>query len=209
EWVRRRESRRSDRHPRPEWSSDPTCPVVSGVPAVSIRLLASIVALCVTAAAGRTEDWPQFRGPAGTGGVTGKVLPPDTWTTTKNVAWKYEVPGHGWSCPIVVDGKVYVTSCVTDARMAAPKTGYYAPQTPRPTTANTAGRCSASTQPPARYSGRGSPTGGNPNPRSTGRRATPRKRPCPMANGCTRTSETSACTATTRLASNCGPARGT
>ena len=43
-------------------------------------------------------------------------------------AWKYEVPGHGWSCPIVVAGKVFVTSCVTEAKVAAPKTGYYAPK---------------------------------------------------------------------------------
>ena len=64
---------------------------------MSIRLLASIVALSVTASAGRAEDWPRFRGPGGTGVATGKVLPPDTWTTTQNVAWKYEVPGHGWS----------------------------------------------------------------------------------------------------------------
>jgi len=72
-------------------------------------------------------DWPQFRGPGGTGVVTGKTLPPDTWTAKENVAWKFEVPGHGWSCPIVVGGKVFVTSCVTDAKVAAPKTGYYAP----------------------------------------------------------------------------------
>jgi len=72
-------------------------------------------------------DWPQFRGPGGTGVVTGKTLPPDTWSAKENVAWKYEVPGHGWSCPIVVGGKVFVTSCVTDAKVAAPKTGYYAP----------------------------------------------------------------------------------
>ncbi len=74
-----------------------------------------------------SADWPQFRGPGGTGVVTGKVLPPDTWGAKENVAWKYEVPGHGWSCPIVVGGKVFVTSCVTDAKVAAPKTGYYAP----------------------------------------------------------------------------------
>lgn len=73
------------------------------------------------------SDWPQFRGPGGTGVVMSKVLPPDTWTAKENVAWKYEVPGHGWSCPIVVGGKVFVTSCVTDAKVAAPKTGYYAP----------------------------------------------------------------------------------
>lgn len=74
------------------------------------------------------DDWPQFRGPAGTGVVTGKRFPPAAWSPKENVAWRYEVPGQGWSCPIVVGGKVFVTSCVSDEKVAAPKTGYYAPK---------------------------------------------------------------------------------
>jgi outer membrane protein assembly factor BamB len=91
------------------------------------RLVLTLTILCTPAAA-RAGDWPQFRGPGGAGVVADPVLPPDTWSPAKNVAWKYEVPGHGWSCPIVVGGKVFVTSCVTDAKVAAPKTGYYAPR---------------------------------------------------------------------------------
>jgi len=74
------------------------------------------------------SDWPQFRGPGGTGVITDSTLPPHRWTTTESVAWKYEVPGYGWSCPIVAAGRVYVTSCVSDTKMPAPKTGYYAPR---------------------------------------------------------------------------------
>jgi outer membrane protein assembly factor BamB len=94
---------------------------------VPIRLFAAIVAAFVTADLVSAADWPQFRGPGGSGVVTGAMVPPDTWTGTQNVAWKYEVPGHGWSCPIVVGGKVFVTSSVTDSKLDAPKTGYYAP----------------------------------------------------------------------------------
>jgi len=94
---------------------------------VSIRTAAAFIALCVVAAAGLAGDWPQFRGPGGAGVVGGGVVPPDTWTGTQNVAWKYEVSGHGWSCPIVVGGKLFVTSCVADEKLPAPKTGYYAP----------------------------------------------------------------------------------
>src|SRR5581483_9410478 len=90
------------------------------------RLLPAVLALALPPAAG-AADWPQFRRPGGTGVVTGPVLPPDTWTTTQNVAWKYDVPGRGWSCPIVVGDKVFVTTCVADDNPAAPKTGYYAP----------------------------------------------------------------------------------
>lgn len=94
---------------------------------VANRVLAACVLVLVWAAGGRAGDWPQFRGLGGTGVVTGKVLPPDKWTTSENVAWKYEVPGSGWSCPIVVGGKVFVTSCVSADKVVAPKTGYYAP----------------------------------------------------------------------------------
>lgn len=73
-------------------------------------------------------DWPQFRGHGGSGVVKGSLVPPTTWTKKENVLWKYEMPGHGWSSPIVVGGKIFITSCVTDAKLAAPKTGYYAPR---------------------------------------------------------------------------------
>lgn len=101
--------------------------ITQAVTTLHLRLWIAFIGTALPVAA-RAADWPQFRGPGGTGVVTGKVLPPDTWTAKENVAWKYEVPGHGWSCPIVVGGKVFVTSCVTDAKVAAPKTGYYAPK---------------------------------------------------------------------------------
>jgi outer membrane protein assembly factor BamB len=95
---------------------------------MSFRLLAlAAIALAFAPSAGRAEDWPQFRGPGGTGVVAGNVVPADKWTTEENVAWKADLPGNGWSCPIVTGGKVFVTSCVGPEKGAAPKTGYYAP----------------------------------------------------------------------------------
>ncbi|HEX3151444.1 MAG TPA: PQQ-binding-like beta-propeller repeat protein [Gemmataceae bacterium] len=93
---------------------------------MSLRFLTRL-ALLVLPAPVCADEWPQFRGPGGTGVVTSKVVPPSTWTTTDNVAWKTEVPGEGWSCPIVTGGKVFVTSCVSDTKATPPKTGYYAP----------------------------------------------------------------------------------
>ncbi len=58
------------------------------------RLALSAVALVSAFSSGRGEDWPQFRGPGGTGVVAGKVLPPDGWTTKDNVVWKTEIPGR-------------------------------------------------------------------------------------------------------------------
>ncbi len=64
-------------------------------------------------------DYPQFRGPDGTG-VTQASDPPLEWENDKNVAWKREIPGSGWSQPIVVKGSVFVTTAVGD-KLAKPK----------------------------------------------------------------------------------------
>ena len=46
-----------------------------------------LVALAVTAAAARAEDWPGFRGPTGMGHSGEKGLPVK-WSDKDNVAWK-------------------------------------------------------------------------------------------------------------------------
>jgi outer membrane protein assembly factor BamB len=57
------------------------------------------------------EDWPQFRGPTGEGHATAKNLPLE-WGKNKNVGWMTPIPGLGWSSPIVVKGRVYLTTAV-------------------------------------------------------------------------------------------------
>ncbi len=57
----------------------------------------------------RSEDWPQFRGPLGTGVAPDAAIPHE-WSEDKNVAWKVAIPGAGWSQPIVVGQTVYVTT---------------------------------------------------------------------------------------------------
>lgn len=59
----------------------------------------------------RAENWTEFRGPTRQGHSAEKNLPVH-WTTTDNVAWKVEVPGNGWSSPVVYDGRVYLTTAV-------------------------------------------------------------------------------------------------
>lgn len=53
-------------------------------------------------------DWPQWRGPLGTG-ISDERRVPVAWTATKNVKWKVPLPAEGNSSPIVVAGKVLVT----------------------------------------------------------------------------------------------------
>jgi outer membrane protein assembly factor BamB len=75
-------------------------------------LLAAALLPCATAvtavAPPPADSWPEFRGPAGEGRYNGTL--PTEWGSDKNVAWKQEIPGKGWSSPVVVDGKVYVTT---------------------------------------------------------------------------------------------------
>ncbi len=52
-------------------------------------------------------DWPGFRGPGGNAVTSDKV--PTEWGDKKNIKWKLDLPGKGFSSPIVVGDKVFVT----------------------------------------------------------------------------------------------------
>ncbi len=55
-------------------------------------------------------DWYQFRGPAGNGHADAKLV--TEWDAKKNVTWRKELPGVGWSSPAVAGGKVFLTTAV-------------------------------------------------------------------------------------------------
>ena len=56
-------------------------------------------------------DWPQFRGPNGNGYI-GKLNHPTQWAMKQNLAWSHPIPGGGWSSPIIVGKRVFVTTAV-------------------------------------------------------------------------------------------------
>jgi outer membrane protein assembly factor BamB len=70
------------------------------------------------------ENWPQFRGPLA-GVVADDPRLPETWTQTENVTWKADVPGIGWSSPVVWNDHVIVTAAVTATDAEKPKPGLY------------------------------------------------------------------------------------
>ncbi len=83
----------------------------------------SIIFLCLSVVIRAGEpDWPQFRGPDLNPVGTSKSLP-DRWSTTENVEWVANIPGRGWSSPIVTGGKVYVTTAVTEGKSKVPQIG--------------------------------------------------------------------------------------
>lgn len=65
----------------------PTCGAAAGAPAAA-------------------DNWPQFRGPGARGISTNSHLP-QRWSASENVAWKRDIPGRGWSSPIVWGGRLF------------------------------------------------------------------------------------------------------
>jgi outer membrane protein assembly factor BamB len=88
---------------------------------VSIAAVASALAAPAPDAPAR---WPQFRGPDGVASLDGAGLP-DTWSRERNVGWVTEIPGHGWSSPIVWNDLVFLTTAVTSGEFKQPTSGIF------------------------------------------------------------------------------------
>jgi len=83
--------------------------------------LTSIVAisLAITGLGFLTEkaeagNWPQWRGPDGSGISNEKNLPSE-WSPTKNIKWKVAIDGRSHSSPIVWGNRVFLTTAVEGA----------------------------------------------------------------------------------------------
>jgi PQQ-like domain len=69
-------------------------------------------------------DWPGFRGPDMSGLALDASLP-ERWSATERVRWSVDVPGQGWSSPIVAHGVVYLTSAISKRPFKQPSPGIY------------------------------------------------------------------------------------
>jgi outer membrane protein assembly factor BamB len=71
---------------------------------------------------GTVHNWPQWRGPLGSG-VSPQGDPPLDWNEAdgKNVRWKTEIPGRGHSTPIVWGDQVFVTTAIPFGEPLAPR----------------------------------------------------------------------------------------
>ena len=84
-------------------------------------LMCALLLMSVTVHA-QNAVWPQFLGPESNPVGTHPKLA-DRWSKTENVEWSQEIPGRGWSSPIVTGGKVYLTTVTTDGKSKPPQTG--------------------------------------------------------------------------------------
>jgi outer membrane protein assembly factor BamB len=69
----------------------------------------TIAAFFIAANFALAGNWPQFRGPDGSGVSDEKGLP-TTWGPSENVKWKTDVPGRSAASPVVFGKKIFVTS---------------------------------------------------------------------------------------------------
>jgi len=76
---------------------------------MSRRIRLAFILVYLTGGSLAAADWPQWRGPSGTG-TTAETGLPVKWSATENVAWKAPIGGLGVSTPIVVGDRVFVTS---------------------------------------------------------------------------------------------------
>jgi outer membrane protein assembly factor BamB len=84
--------------------------------------LALALTLAPAAARAESASWPQFRGPdANPVGASSRL--PERWSATENVEWKVDIPGRGWSSPIVTGGKAFLTTVITEGASKQPQTG--------------------------------------------------------------------------------------
>ena len=90
----------------------------------SCWLVATLLAVtcCLSSLQAQQAEWAQFRGPAANPTAENEKLP-SHWSTTENVEWMSEIPGRGWSSPIVSGGKVFLTTVTTDGKSKPPQTG--------------------------------------------------------------------------------------
>jgi outer membrane protein assembly factor BamB len=81
-------------------------------------LRALTVMLMSAAAVGQSDDsptWPEYRGPTRDGHAPRAEIPL-RWGEKDNVRWKTPIRGSGWSSPVVVDGRIWLTSATEDGR---------------------------------------------------------------------------------------------
>jgi len=82
---------------------------------MTVRLLAFLLLTLALPVTRGAENWPQFRGPDGTGHSDARGLPLQ-WSETRNVVWKTAIHDRGWSSPVIYGKQIWLTSANKDGR---------------------------------------------------------------------------------------------
>lgn len=79
-----------------------------------MRLLLPCVVSLLVVTSLEAADWTKFRGPNADGKVAIEGLPLK-WSQAENVAWRTEIPGEGWSSPVVSGDRIFLTTAIENA----------------------------------------------------------------------------------------------
>ena len=63
----------------------------------------------------QNENWTHFRG-SNLNGIAEPANIPMIFNDTTNVKWKTEIPGRGWSSPVVYENQIWVTTASADGK---------------------------------------------------------------------------------------------
>jgi outer membrane protein assembly factor BamB len=85
------------------WRSSVSCAWIA-----SLIVALGVVALGLVPRVSADQHWPQWRGPEANGVAEGDSYP-IRWTTSENVAWKFEIPGIGASTPVIWGDLIVIT----------------------------------------------------------------------------------------------------
>lgn len=80
----------------------------------------STLALLLSTSLLTAADWPEFRGPEAQGHSKAINLPL-TWSPTSHIAWKAAVAGIGWSSPVVIGERIFLTTAIPIGGVEEPK----------------------------------------------------------------------------------------
>ncbi len=89
--------------------------------ASALAIVSSVLAVAQVQA---QSQWAQFRGP-GSRGTAGQAMHPEQWSATENVAWKRDIPGRGWSSPVVWGERIFLTTVINSGTAEEAKKGLY------------------------------------------------------------------------------------
>ena len=85
----------------------------------------AVLAVLGTSMSMAVADWPEFRGDAQNGTIPNRPLPVK-WSESENVRWYQPTKGLGWSSPIIVGDKIFLTTALSpngsdDSSLGGPK----------------------------------------------------------------------------------------
>jgi outer membrane protein assembly factor BamB len=91
----------------------------SSVVSSALRCTFLAAIMTIAGAVNAADSWPDFRGPRGDGHAALKEDAhvygvPVKWSEKENVQWKTELPLLGLSSPVVMDGRVWLTTATED-----------------------------------------------------------------------------------------------